>query len=141
VRWESLGAEWQALAALWLRAETALFKAGRTDLSFTEIQKASIPDEWKEWMNAKLLKTDAKRPAESFGQVFTNYLNGLPSTVMDIGGTVMTEIWCRQGRTGILGLLLCLYWQAEYSGGGKSWKANMKRVEGIFNAILAIPEL
>jgi hypothetical protein len=141
VRWESLGAEWQALAALWLRAETALFKAGRTDLSFTEIQKASIPDEWKEWMNAKLLKTDAKRPAESFGQVFTNYLNGLPSTMMDIGGTVMMEIWCRQGRTGILGLLLCLYWQAEYSGGGKSWKANMKRVEGIFNAILAIPEL
>jgi hypothetical protein len=89
-----LGATWQVLAALWLRAETTLFKSGHTNLSFTEIQKATIPDEWKEWMNAKLLKTDVKHPAKSFRQVFTNYLNGLPSTVVDIGGTVVTEIWC-----------------------------------------------
>ena len=45
------------------------------------------------------------------------------------------------GKTGILGLLLCLYWQAEYSGGGNDWKANIKRVESIFSAILAEPTL
>ena len=139
--WESLGAEWQDLAALWLRTETALSKSGRIDLTFTEIRKSSIPEEWKEWMNAKVMRIDAKRPADSFGQVFTGYLNGLPSTAFDIGGTVMTEIWCRPGKTGILGLLLCLYWQAEYSGGGNAWKSNIKRIEGIFNAILAEPDL
>jgi hypothetical protein len=87
------------------------------------------------------MKTDAKCPSDKFGKVFTDYLNGLPSTPSDIGGAVMAAVWCRPGKTGILGLLLCLYWQAEYSGGGNDWQANMKRVEGIFSAILAEPTL
>ena len=86
------------------------------------------------------MKTDVVRPPESFGKVFTNYLKGLPSTVLEIGGTVMTEIWCRPGKTGIMGLLLCLNWQAVYSGAGRDWEGNMKCVEAIFNAILA-PDL
>lgn len=118
-----------------------MLKSGRVDLTFNEIRKSSIPDEWKEWINAKLMKVDAKRPAESFGQSLTDYLSGLPSTALDIGGTVMTQIWCRPGKTGIFGLILCLYWQAEYSGAGVEWKANMERVERIFNAILAEPDL
>jgi len=118
-----------------------LSKSGRTELSFDEIRKSSIPEDWKEWMYSKLMKTDAKRPAESFGHVITNYLNGLPPTTLTIGGMVMTEIWCRPGKTGILGLILCLYWQAEHSGAGNDWIENMKRVEGIFNAILADPDL
>jgi len=110
--------QWRSLAALWLWAKSTLSKSGRTDLSFTQIRKASIPEEWKEWMNAKLMKTDAKRPSDKFGKVFTDYLNGLPSTPSDIGGAVMAAVWCHPGKTGILGLLLCLYWQAEYSGSG-----------------------
>ena len=43
-------------------------------------------------MNAKLMKTDVKCPSDKFGKVFTNYLNGLPSTVSDIGGTVMVAV-------------------------------------------------
>jgi hypothetical protein len=122
--------QWRSLAALWLRAESALSKSGRTDLSFTQIHKASLPEEWKEWRNAKLMKTDAKHPSDKFGKVFTNYLNGLPSTLSDVGGAIMAAVWCRPGKTGILGLLLCLYWQAY-----------MKPVEGIFSAILAEPTL
>jgi hypothetical protein len=118
-----------------------LSKSGHTKLSFNEIRKSSIPEDWKEWMYSKLMKTDAKHPAESFGHVITNYLNRLPSTTLTIGGTVMTEIWCRPGKTGILGLILCLYWQAEHSGAGNNWMKNMKCVEGIFNAILADPDL
>ena len=92
-------------------------------------------------MNVKLMKTNAKLPLETFGKVLTDYLSGLPSTASDIGGMAMAEIWCCPGKTGILGLLLCLYWQAEYSGGGNDWTANMKCVEGIFSAILAEPTL
>jgi hypothetical protein len=136
-----LGAQWHSLAALWLRAESALSKSGRTDLSFTQIRKASIPEEWKEWMNAKLMNIDAKRPSDKFGKVFTDYLNGLPLAPSEISGAVMAAVWCRPGKTGILGLLLCLYWQAEYSGSGNDWQANMKHVEGIFSAILAEPTL
>jgi len=113
--WESLGVDWKALAALWLRAEIALAKFCQTNLSYNQIREASIPDQWKDWMYAKLMKTDAKGPSESFRKVFTAYLNGLPSSTMAIQGTVMTEIWCRPGKTGIISLLLCLYWQAEYS--------------------------
>lgn len=135
--WETLGAEWQALGALWIQAETALSRSGRIDLSFTEIRKSSIPEEWKDWMNSKLMNTDATKPAESFGKAFTDYLKSLPSTAMEAGGTVGQEIWCRPGKTGVLGLLLCLYWQAEYAGGGNDWRDNLKLVEHILNAILA----
>jgi hypothetical protein len=136
-----MGAEWQALASLWLHAEKALAKSGRADLSFEEVQQSDIPEEWKEWMYAKTMKIDAKRPSESFGKTFTNYLRGLPSGAMEGGGTVMANIWCRPGKTGILGLLLCLYWQGEYSGAGNDWKANIRCIEGIFHAILALPKL
>jgi len=139
--WESLGAEWKALAALWLRAEVLLSKSGRNDLSFDQIRQCSIPEPWKDWMSAKLMNIDANRPAEIFGTIFTEYLNKLPSSTMAIGGTVMTEIWCRPGKTGIIGLLLCLYWQAECSGAGNDWKMNITRVGYIFNAILGQPEL
>ena len=138
--WESLGVEWRALGALWVQAETALSRSGRTDLSFNEVREAPIPDEWKEWMNAKLMNIEAKRPAEPFGKVFTHYLKSLPSTTLKAGGTVGMQMWCRPGKTGVLGLLLCLYWQAEYSGVGNDWMANVKVVEHIFNAILAEPD-
>jgi hypothetical protein len=139
--WESLGADWKAPAALWLHAEMALAKSCRTDLSYNQIWESSIPDQWKDWMYAKLMKTNTKGPSESFGKVFTAYLDGLLSSTMAIQGTVMAEIWCRPGKTGIIGLLLCLYWQAEYSGAGHGWQANVKRVGYIFNAILAEPQL
>ena len=92
-------------------------------------------------MNAKLMKIDAKWPADTFGKVLTDYLSRLPSTALKVGGTVMTQVWCQPGKTGIIGLLLCLYWQVEYLGTGCDWKANVQRVECIFNAILAQPDL
>jgi hypothetical protein len=128
--WESLGAEWKTLTALWLCAEILLSKTGRTDLSFTEIHVSLIPDAWKDWMSAKVMNTDAHHPTQAFGLVFTDYLNKLPSSTMVIEGTVMTEIWCRPGTTGIIGLLP-----------GHDWKVNLAHVRYIFNAILGQPEL
>ncbi|KIM91745.1 hypothetical protein PILCRDRAFT_851 [Piloderma croceum F 1598] len=139
--WETMGPQWQALGVLWLHAEQALSKSGRTDLLMGEVRKSDIPEQWKDWMYAKIMRTDALRPSETFRKVFTNYLRQLPPGSVDIGGTVMTNIWCRPGRTGIIGLLLCLYWQAKYSGAGKEWQSNIRYVEDILNAILAEPEL
>ena len=139
--WETMGAKWRALGSLWLRAEQALSKSGRTDLSFDEVRKSNIPEDWKDWMNAKIMRIDARRPAESFGKTFTDYIKQLPPDTAQVGGTVMDNIWCRPGKTGILGLLLCIYWQAEHSGAGNDWELNIQYVEGIFNAILAVPEL
>ena len=139
--WETMGSEWKSLAALWLRTETFLSKASRTDLSFDEIRTSDIPEEWKDWMYAKLMKTDASLPKESFGQVFTQYLGRLPSSVRKVGGTVMKQIWCRPGKTGIIGLLLCLHWQAEFAGAGHDWMQNIRQVTDIFNAILSEPGL
>jgi hypothetical protein len=139
--WQSLGAKWQALAAKWLRTKTALGKSGNTELTFNEIRQSTIPDDWKDWVWSKIIKIDAKPPSDSFGKVFTDYLRGLPTSSMKVGGTVMAEVWARPGKTGVIGLLLCLYWQAEYSGAGKDWNDNIKHIDSIFNAILAIPEL
>ena len=139
--WESLGKEWQSIAKLWLRTELILIKAARSDLSFNEIRLSDIPEEWKDWMSGKLMNSDASRPAESFGSKFTKYLKGLPPSVRRTGGTVMEQVWCRSGKTGTVGLLLCLFWQAEYSGAGNEWKENIKCIQEIFQAILSEPNL
>lgn len=139
--WETAGSKWQTLAGLWVHAKVALGKSGRTDLTFKEIHQSTLPSQWKDWMCTKIMKTDGTLPSDAFGQSFTDYLSGLLATTLRVGGTVMTEIWCCPGKTGVIGLLLCLYWQAEYSGAGKDWEENICRVELIFTAILAVPEL
>ena len=134
--WTSLGDRWQALCKLWLHAEAILESSTRSNLTFTQIRKSAIPEDWKEWMNSKLMNSDATPPADTFGNVFTEYLNGLQLTAKESTNTVMSAIWCHSRKTGILGLLLCLYWQAGYSGAGRDWESNMKCVESIFNTIL-----
>ena len=131
-----MGARWQALATLWPHAEAVLSSSGCTNLSFLQISKSTLPDDWKEWMNAKLMRTDMPAPVEPFRKIFTSYLKGIQETMLEWGGTVMMEIWCHSGRTGIVGLLLCLYWQSMYSGARHDWDGNVKVVESIFNAIL-----
>ena len=92
--WKSLGDQWQALCKLWLHAETILESSTCSDLSFTQICKSTIPEDWKDWMNSKLMNSDAKPPVDSFGNVFTEYLNRLQLTVKDSTDTVMSAIWC-----------------------------------------------
>ena len=139
--WVSLGPQWQALAALWLRAKAILSKAARSDLSFDEIHLSDIPDAWKDWMNVKHSKTDVQTPLDTFEQVLTNYLAGLPLSTGEVGGSIMKQVWCWPGKMGIFGLLLCLYWQVEYAGARNDWNKNLKCVENIFNAILSDPGL
>ena len=118
-----------------------LSKSGHIDLSFNEIYQSSGLAEWEEWMYAKVMKTDEKYLVKLFEKVFTNYLNGLMSSIMVIKATVMTEIWCHPGKTGIIGLLLCFYWQAKYSGSENECTANIKHIEYIFNSILVEPNM
>ena len=139
--WVSPRPQWQALAALWLHTEAILSKAARSDLSLDEICSSDIPDTWKDWMNAKQSKVNAQTPSDTFRQVLTDYLASLPSSTGEVGGSIMKQVWCQPGKMGIFGLLLCLYWQAEYAGAGDDWDKNLKCVENIFNAILSNPGL
>ncbi|KAI0245728.1 hypothetical protein BJV78DRAFT_1287259 [Lactifluus subvellereus] len=65
--WDTFGHNWQALATLWLCAETSVSKSSQADLTIAEIHSSSIPDEWKE-------------------QVLTEYLSRLPPSVFKAGG-------------------------------------------------------
>ena len=87
------------------------------------------------------MKTDSPKPADSFGRIFTQYLNGLLTGVLKPGGIVMQQMWCRPGKTGTLGLLLCLFWQAQYSGVETEWNNNINSVKQILNAIISEPSL
>ena len=83
-----------------------------------------------------VLKEYEDRLPEACGQLRTNlypYLNGL------LTGIVMQRMWCRPGKTGTLGLLLCLFWQAQYSGVEPEWNNNINSVKQILNYIGAIP--
>ena len=139
--WESLGREWQSLTKLWLHTELFLIKATWSDLSFNEIHLSNIPQDWKDWMSAKLMSSDASQPVELLGPKFTKYLKGLPPSVCMTSSTVMEQVWCHSGKMGMVGLLLCLFWKTEYSGAGNEWKENIKCIQEIFQAILSEPNL
>ena len=109
VKVSTLGAEWQALGSLWFWTDTALIRSARTNLSSMGIHQLSIPDAWKEWMFTKAMKPDAPRPSEAFGRMFTEYLRGLPASTHAIGGTVLDQPWSHLGRTGMIGVVFCLY--------------------------------
>ena len=85
--WTSLGDRWQVLCKLWLHAEAILESSTCSDLSFTQIHKSAIPEDWKDWMNSKLMNSNAKAPADTFGNVFTKLtiLINLTNLVMSIG--------------------------------------------------------
>jgi hypothetical protein len=72
-------------------------------------------------MAVKVIKTDTNVLSDildTFGQVLSDYFHRLPSHVSRVGSIVMDQAWCCLGRTGILRLLLYLYWQVEYLGTG-----------------------
>lgn len=139
--WTSYGKEWRSLATLWLRAEAALSKTGRSDLTFKEIKDLAIPDGIKDWMYSKLMTQPAHLPDDRFGKVWTAFLASLKINTFPDGDAILEEVWCRPGKTGIVSFILGLYWQAEYSGGGNDWQRNMGLVEDIFNKILSAPKL
>ena len=89
--WDNLGSQWRVLATLWLHAETLLSKAACKDLSTKEIIKSDIPEDWKRWMIAKLMKNDAHKPSDNFGKMFMIYLKELPTDICKPGGTVHQE--------------------------------------------------
>jgi hypothetical protein len=109
VKVSTLGVEWQALGLLWLRTNTALIRSTWTDLSLKGIHQLSIPDAWKEWMFAKAMKPNAPHPLEAFGKTFTKYLCSLPASTHAIGGTILDQPWFHSGRTGVIGIVFCLY--------------------------------
>ena len=83
--WDSLGSQWQSLARLWLRAELALVKAAWSNLSFNNISQSELLEDWENWMISKLMKSDAHRPTNTFGQHFTDYIKHLPTDVQREG--------------------------------------------------------
>jgi hypothetical protein len=139
--WEDLGKPWHTIATLWLRAETVLAKTGRLDNEMKDVHSSSLPQPLKDWIYSKIMQQDATQPGEPFGNVFTDYLANLPWDALTQGDAVLDQIWCRPGKTGIIVLLLGLYWQAEHSEGRNAWQENVKRVDMIFQAILKAPKL
>ena len=89
--WTNLGKNWHALGALWLHAEGQLMKLGRANFKFDEIQKSSLPEPLKDWMYSKLMRQDAARPQESFGNIFTDYIQRLPWKQMTKGDNVVEQ--------------------------------------------------
>lgn len=140
-QWEALGPKWHSLASTWLRAETALHRSGKPDLTFKEVEDSSLPRDWKNWMHDKLLRVDNNGPSDSWAECFTEYLKKLRITPDVNNRTFLDEPWVRAGRTGIIGLVKGLHWQALHFAAGPDWESNVSYVEDFFHAILELPDL
>jgi hypothetical protein len=137
--WSSHPSEWRRLCTLWLRVDSALGRTGRTDLSIQEINDLIVPPDIIAWMLRTQHSQDHPPPDGGFGDVWTTFLSRLTISEWETTSDIIKEMWCRPGPTGVVLFLLGTYWQSEYSGTGKSWYTNIKRVESIFNCILANP--
>jgi hypothetical protein len=100
-----------------------------------------IPSAVKDWMMSKKMSQDAHPPDSGFGKVWTDFLAGLQMSKWAKKQNILQEQWCRPGKTGIILFLLGIHWQAKYSATGNDWYLNVKRVQEMFNIILADPTL
>lgn len=143
--WATIGAstnKFHQLAQCWLNTEVVITKLAKPDLTQEEIFKSNIPEAWKDWMAAKELPNDHSKLDESFGTTFKVYLQSLDIPSLQRNPDAVLElIWARDGRTGIVGLLACLHWEAVASGVGNDWRKNAEQVELLFDMIRSAPEL
>lgn len=144
--WKMLGGSdsgWANLANLWLRAETAVGKAGAAPLNADEISESPLPNEWKAWLLHQVNPANGRLlPEKSFDICLTEYLRGLNWMQLESDlDHVLSYPWARSGKTGLIGLLLVLNWQAIYSGTGKAWMDNVALVTKLFQAIIDAPTL
>jgi len=56
-----------------------------------------------------VMKPNVPCPSEALGKVFTEYLHGLPASMHAICGTILDQPWSHSGRTGVIGVVFCLY--------------------------------
>lgn len=99
----------------------------------------TVPPDIIAWMLSKTHSQDLPPPDGTFGDTWTAFLSRLTISEWENTSDVIKEMWCRPGPTGVVLFLLGTYWQSEYSGTGKSWYTNVKRVQSLFNIILANP--
>ena len=112
--WETAGSTgWQTLAGLWVCAKVGLGKSGYTNLSFKEIHQSAIPPQWKDWMCAKLMKTDIAPPFGNIEWLESFEYHYYPGTAEDPYSNV-------EGLSGMEGMLLNLPTMVELK---KKYKA------------------
>ena len=139
--WSSYPPQWRSLCALWLRVESALARTGHPDLSNDELTDLQVPEDIRQWMIDKRRSDKTQNPRSDFGKIWTKFLTGVALSASKGKRNILNEMWCRPGKTGIVMFLLGTYWQAEYSGSGKDWFANVERIDTIFNVILSHPDM
>jgi hypothetical protein len=69
-----------------------------------------------------------------------NWWKGLNVGQKDVSD-ILKYLWCRDGRTGLVMLVLGMHWWADKSGGGNAWKAVMREMIEMFESLENAPDL
>ena len=138
-----LGKDWQEFTRKWLGAETTLRKAVRGSIGVEDIQSSDLPAALKAWGNAQITKTDFDTSilTEQFGQEMQGWWDGLGLKNSRKSDELLNYIWCRNGRTRIVMLVLGMCWWVKRSGGGTDWSRVVKEMTDMWELIAATPSL
>jgi hypothetical protein len=141
--WEWLGPEWHTFVRKWLCAETALAKSGGAIVSAPELQETDLPPLLKLWGVAQINKAsfDQDIVTEEFGKEMLSWWDGLGLKRNRGADHILSFPWCRNGKAGVVMLVLGMRWWADKSGGGKQWVRVLKEMTIMWELISAAPNL
>jgi len=134
--------EWQEFARKWLTAEIMLVRLVKPPMRLVDVKETGLPSALQDWALAQISKVEfssAQVPAD-FGAQMLNWWKGLNVGQKDVSD-IFKYLWCRDGRTGLVMLVLGMHWWADKSGGGKAWKAVMREMIEMFESLGNAPDL
>jgi hypothetical protein len=141
--WEWLGPDFQAFARKWLAAENTLAKSGGSVISPMELEDTDLPPVLKLWGVAQINKEsfDSDIVTGQFGQEMLSWWDALEMNGNEGAHHILSFPWCRNGKAGIVMLVLAMRWWVVKSGGGQEWVRVLKEMTTMLELIAAAPSL
>jgi hypothetical protein len=141
--WEWLGPQGHEFVQKWLIAETALAKYGGGIISAPDLQETNLPPLLKVWGVAQIRKAsfDHNIVTKEFGKEMLTWWDGLGVKQNRSADDILRFLWCRNGKVGIVLLILGMRWWADKSGAEKEWVRVLKEMTIMWELISAAPSL
>ena len=108
-----------------------------------ELQSSDLPAVLKAWGAAQITKVEfnANILTEGFGDEMKRWWDGLGLRRDQEANRLLTFPWCRNGKVGIVMLVLSMHWWVDKGGARKEWMRVLKEMMGMWELIVAAPSL
>ena len=123
-------------------AEVMLVRLVKPPMTVVDVKTTQLPLALQDWAVCQIAKLEfsSTQVCENIGAKTLKWWKGLNVGRKDVDD-IFNYAWCRDGRTGIVMLILGMHWWADRSGGGNEWQMVMREMSNMFEKLANAPSL